>query len=122
MVKLRAYSGTAPTCLGAGIDIPCNVRHGAHSKRLFIAYSLWWAVQGLFGAPFLVTGNANSVQPATHLISINRGSFQQLTEDFTMSNEDISIEAVMRLFNQLSHREQKLFLILIRSYLEGGIE
>lgn len=115
MVNATAYYVIAPTHLGAGFSIPCTERKGAHSKRFFIAQSLWWAVQGLFGAPSLSTGNANSVQPATQLISINGGSFQKRTEDANMSNKDTRIEKAVHLFSKLSFEKQQFFLIFLRT-------
>ena len=111
----QAYSDTAPTHLGAGFSIPCTERKGAHSKRFFIAQSLWWAVRGLFRAPILSTGNANSVQPATHLISINGGSFQKRTEDAIM--DDDARNKAVRLFSQLPIEKQHFFLIFLRTWI-----
>lgn len=117
IVSKSRYSHSAPINLGVGIDLPCNGRQGAHSKRFFIACSLWQAVWGLFGAPILVTGKVNSAQSAALLIDLNGGSFRQCNEGSTMSNNDNLIHLSMCLFGQLSDQEQKMFLIFLQSYL-----
>ena len=109
----QAYSATALAKSSAGFSIPCTERKGAHSKRFFIAQSLWWAVRGLFRAPILSTGNANSVQPATHLISINGGSFQKHTEDAIM--DDDARNKAVRLFAQLPYRKQYICLTIVKN-------
>lgn len=108
------YSEGALAKSSVGFDIPCTERRSAHPMRFFYAQVLWWVNQRLERAPFLSTGYVNSDSPAALLFDINGGSFQNLTEDTTMSTiYDIPL--------RLSEPQMDAFEILLLNLLESDL-
>ena len=75
-IKKNYYSTTVAKST-VGISMPFQKRAQALTRRaFFVPVALWWAGQKrLWVRRFSFDGNANSVQSATLMISINRGSF-----------------------------------------------
>ena len=109
------YSNVALARTSVGFDIPCTERRSAHSMRFFYAQVLWWVNQRLERAPFLSTGYVNSDSPAALLFDINGGSFQNLTEDTTMSNDIYDIPL------RLSEPQMDAFQTLLLNLLESDL-
>lgn len=111
-----AYSGNALAKSSAGIHKPSTERIKALTRSVFfVPVVLWQAVQRLFGAPFLSTGIVNSVQSAALLLHNNGGSFQNLTEDTTMSNDIYDIPL------RLSDFEMEAFQVLLLNLIEADL-
>ena len=113
----QAYSATAPTHLGDGIDLPTSVS------------AIWRSIVASFLRPKFNggrvrgsferrshAGKVNSDSPATLLIDLNGGSSLNLHEDAIM-DDDARIQKAVRLFSQLSHHDQQFFLIFLRTWI-----
>jgi hypothetical protein len=86
---VAVYSVTVPEKSGAGFSIPYSMRAQALARRaFFVSTVLWWAVWSYLRVGRPHAGNANSVQPATLLISISGGGSQYKHEGSIMSNSN----------------------------------
>lgn len=78
------------TIVVIGIDL-LNISRAttsAHPKCFFYACFMVGCMGAPRGAPSLVNGKVNPVQPATLLIDLNGGSFYKLHENTIMSNNN----------------------------------
>ena len=96
-IWINFYPASAIT--GAGISILNQKRAQALTRRAFFAPNvLWWAVwEHLRVRRFSFGGNANEIQPATLMISINRGSSQIQKRSFTMTNLSIGTTSIRQI-------------------------
>ena len=107
----QAYSSTAPTHLGVGIETPCTS-------------AIWRSLEASFFRPKFNgglcrgsserrsrAGSFNSVQSATLLIETNGGSSLNLHEDTIMDD----VRHARKLFSQLEPESQFVCLSILRN-------
>ena len=112
----QAYSTTAPTHLGAGISIPRKSTKRVLSRcALFLSPVVYDRLCRGDSSRRSLSGNANSVQSVTLLISINGGSSLNWKEATTMSNHIYDIPL------HLSAQQMDAFSILLLNLLEADI-
>ena len=112
----EAYSATAPTHLGAGINTPTSVS------------AIWRSLEASFLRPKFnggrvrgsferrsLAGKVNSDSPATLLIDLNGGSPFNLQEDAIM--DDDARHKAVRLFAQLPLEKQHFFLLFLKTWI-----
>ena len=119
MSNNMAYSGTAPTHLGAGVDLPRASANGRSSEASFFTPKFYDGLIRGASARRPRSGKINSVKPVTLLIDLNGGSSLNLNEDTTMSNDyDVPL-CHLTLGEMLA---LKAYLIQLTKLHESGIK
>lgn len=112
---ITAYDNPTSAKSGVGISMPFQKRAQALTRRaFFVPIALWWTGQKRPRVRrFSFDGNANSVQSATLMISINRGSFQNQessvmnsTPITAASDRQLTVEFHGTTLNLVEHNQQ----------------